>query len=213
MSIRWRATSVSTRSAKIRAGQTGRRGLGGGGFTGGSLPRAVQLPRVRPLLHILHTTTTAFSVVLFGATLVLWACTQRHYPIVSYATQNWCVALLVDTGSLQLSWARYAGPTRWTGWGYCYFAGDGQIDYPPSHFGHRHVSISRVTADEWSCPYWFVLVLASAVPAGSAIGHLIRRRRRHQGRCQQCRYDLTGNASGVCPECGTPITQSADVAR
>ncbi len=24
------------------------------------------------------------------------------------------------------------------------------------------------------------------------------------GRCIRCRYDLTGNLSGVCPECGTP---------
>ena len=24
-----------------------------------------------------------------------------------------------------------------------------------------------------------------------------------QGRCPHCGYDLTGNVSGVCPECGT----------
>ena len=24
------------------------------------------------------------------------------------------------------------------------------------------------------------------------------------GRCIECAYDLTGNESGVCPECGTP---------
>jgi len=24
-------------------------------------------------------------------------------------------------------------------------------------------------------------------------------------RCQECGYNLTGNVSGVCPECGTPI--------
>ncbi len=23
--------------------------------------------------------------------------------------------------------------------------------------------------------------------------------------CQRCQFDLTGNVSGVCPECGTPI--------
>ncbi|GMU20560.1 MAG: hypothetical protein AMXMBFR13_06570 [Phycisphaerae bacterium] len=27
--------------------------------------------------------------------------------------------------------------------------------------------------------------------------------------CWTCGYDLTGNLSGVCPECGTPITQRA----
>ena len=25
------------------------------------------------------------------------------------------------------------------------------------------------------------------------------------GFCSRCRYDLTGNVSGVCPECGTPM--------
>jgi hypothetical protein len=25
--------------------------------------------------------------------------------------------------------------------------------------------------------------------------------------CRQCGYDLTGNASGVCPECGTAVVQ------
>ena len=25
------------------------------------------------------------------------------------------------------------------------------------------------------------------------------------GRCARCGYDLTGNVSGACPECGTPI--------
>ncbi len=34
------------------------------------------------------------------------------------------------------------------------------------------------------------------------------RRRPDPGRCRRCGYDLTGNASGVCPECGTPVAGS-----
>lgn len=34
-----------------------------------------------------------------------------------------------------------------------------------------------------------------------------RRRRARPGMCTSCGYNLTGNASGVCPECGTAITQ------
>ena len=30
---------------------------------------------------------------------------------------------------------------------------------------------------------------------------------RHEGGCRTCRYNLTGNTSGVCPECGTAINQ------
>ncbi len=28
--------------------------------------------------------------------------------------------------------------------------------------------------------------------------------------CLNCDYDLTGNVSGVCPECGTPIANTVD---
>lgn len=31
-------------------------------------------------------------------------------------------------------------------------------------------------------------------------------RRREPGCCYKCHYDLTGNVSGTCPECGTNIT-------
>ena len=35
---------------------------------------------------------------------------------------------------------------------------------------------------------------------------LWRRDRRHpKGHCQKCGYDLTGNDSGICPECGSKI--------
>ncbi len=32
-----------------------------------------------------------------------------------------------------------------------------------------------------------------------------RQQIRHTTRCGGCRYDLTGNQSGTCPECGMPI--------
>jgi hypothetical protein len=31
------------------------------------------------------------------------------------------------------------------------------------------------------------------------------KRAREPGRCPKCGYDLTGNTSGVCPECGTML--------
>jgi uncharacterized paraquat-inducible protein A len=33
--------------------------------------------------------------------------------------------------------------------------------------------------------------------------------RRRRGLCVKCGYDLTGNTSGVCPECGTPLPAEA----
>ncbi len=30
--------------------------------------------------------------------------------------------------------------------------------------------------------------------------------------CSSCTYNLTGNLSGICPECGTPIVSAGNVA-
>ena len=35
--------------------------------------------------------------------------------------------------------------------------------------------------------------------------HELRRQRRAMGLCVRCGYDLTGNVSGVCPECGNTV--------
>lgn len=53
------------------------------------------------------------------------------------------------------------------------------------------------------------LFLVAAFAIG---GHLLlrhSRRRRADGGCPRCKYDLTGNLSGVCPECGTPVALSS----
>jgi hypothetical protein len=51
-------------------------------------------------------------------------------------------------------------------------------------------------------PLWIPLVVV-AIPTG----FLWRRERKRPrpGHCPHCRYDLTGNVSGVCPECGDQV--------
>jgi hypothetical protein len=41
---------------------------------------------------------------------------------------------------------------------------------------------------------------------------LLLKRRKHSNTllCVNCRYNLTGNTSGVCPECGTPVPTGAN---
>ena len=55
-------------------------------------------------------------------------------------------------------------------------------------------------------PYWIILVLSAIIPLRA----LLRRRRSVEGGCQNCSYDLTGNTSGVCPECGTAVAGKAE---
>jgi predicted amidophosphoribosyltransferase len=44
---------------------------------------------------------------------------------------------------------------------------------------------------------------------GYAIVDEVRKHRRTRGGpiCPRCGYSLTGNVSGVCPECGTPVAR------
>ena len=51
------------------------------------------------------------------------------------------------------------------------------------------------------CPIWIILIII-ALPTA----YLFYRDRRYpRGHCQGCGYDLTGNVSGVCPECGRAV--------
>ena len=55
-------------------------------------------------------------------------------------------------------------------------------------------------------PLWIPLLLV-AVPTGVLWWR--DRRRIPPGHCRQCGYNLTGNISGVCPECGTAVSKEA----
>lgn len=62
---------------------------------------------------------------------------------------------------------------------------------------------------QWRTAYPSIFWLALVLPASAATlrGLDEYRRRRAAGRqgCRSCGYDLTGNVSGVCPECGTAV--------
>lgn len=54
-------------------------------------------------------------------------------------------------------------------------------------------------------PLWALLLVFSIPPMLSVLFGFLRLRRRRGHVCFKCTYDLTGNTSGACPECGTPI--------
>ena len=56
-------------------------------------------------------------------------------------------------------------------------------------------------------PLWELAALAALLPLLWTRSHLreLRRRRQRLGLCRSCGYNLTGNTSGLCPECGTPV--------
>ena len=59
---------------------------------------------------------------------------------------------------------------------------------------------------EFEVPAWFLIIVLASYPALACVRTVCRRRQYQtkHGLCVRCSYDLTGNESGVCPECGTP---------
>ena len=58
-------------------------------------------------------------------------------------------------------------------------------------------------------PHWLLVVVLLVPPGWWAVARVRGWRRRTAGLCRRCGYDLTGNVSGVCPECGTPVKNVA----
>ncbi|HEY8746696.1 MAG TPA: hypothetical protein VIM11_01900 [Tepidisphaeraceae bacterium] len=142
------------------------------------------------------------SLLLFVATVVLWV--RSCSVIDGMFFQKWIFRL--EGGNVYISYDRLGKRS------------------PSVEFSHE--SRSRLSDDDgmW---FWLNTNLRSPVDFSVAF-HLIApalllailptiyvlllwrgRRREWVGLCPICAYDLTGNTSGVCPECGTTIKSKA----
>lgn len=75
----------------------------------------------------------------------------------------------------------------------------------PFGFIAQSVGASRIRII--TLPPWLVLMIFALFASYVVLRWVIRRCRTTNlpSSCIQCGYDLTGNASGVCPECGTAV--------
>jgi hypothetical protein len=67
---------------------------------------------------------------------------------------------------------------------------------------------SMTSATLYIVPLWFVALVTVAMPMAwlRPVGRVRRWHKRRPGRCSHCCYDLSGNVSGVCPECGNSVS-------
>jgi hypothetical protein len=116
----------------------------------------------------------------------------------------WGLSLFSYFGHVGVTGIRYIGhgqayityhPRGQTGLGWQFQRIDFGCDWRLAH----RVDFGQLA--RWWIPLWMPL-LAIAVPTGWL---WIRDRRPPPGYCPECCYDLTGNTSGVCPECGVSI--------
>ena len=82
--------------------------------------------------------------------------------------------------------------------------GLGDYGWTSGNSGGR--GLPRCVFWEIDVPNWFVPVVLAAYPGFAFVRGPVRRwRRRKRGLCLTCGYNLEGNVSGVCPECGDAV--------
>lgn len=81
-----------------------------------------------------------------------------------------------------------------------FFCGWADVQFPGEH-------VPFFAAREVTVPLWVFVVAALLLPSARALRWLRARRVNGTGECPRCAYNLTGNISGICPECGTAIRQ------
>ena len=73
------------------------------------------------------------------------------------------------------------------------------------------VYVDRATPMQTICliaaPCWKIVLFTAILPA-IWLGTLVRRSSKPVGHCPTCGYNLTGNTSGVCPECWRAIVKA-----
>lgn len=137
-------------------------------------------------------------VLLAAGTCLAWAFRPESLVIVDLQENeaarlesHW--VLFLDPGGLIIDYGVYTWRTAPRQYFSPRVAGFAYAHHQTTNQEYRSVRI----------PYWALLLLFVTYPTVAFIrGPLRRYRRRKKGLCVACGYDLTGNESGVCSECG-----------
>lgn len=193
------------------------------------------------MVRHLFTLASAVSLLLFFATGVLFVRSFWKLDNVWWGSpsQMHCIEGWSEHGGLSISWCRstrsgqgvidekgiglsvnsfeggeeyYRTPlmqedtTEW------HFAGFGHlrqstIPYTPEF----EAKFGRLVTTTWTFPLPLLSALLLLLPLNCTVKGRRYRLRSFRGHCPKCGYNLTGNTSGICPECGTPVAVKAKV--
>jgi hypothetical protein len=150
---------------------------------------------------------SAASVLLCIATFGLWLRSYRVADYLPLYSKHRTDGICISRGGISLQI------------GYCELSLDGRTghwtrspaDYDAAHFNYASEHEAHVIGPglgflpatrTLDCPLWSFVPVFLVLPG---LWLLRWSRRPISGLCRTCLYDLTGNTSDVCPECGTPI--------
>ena len=146
---------------------------------------------------------TGLSLLVCVAAVVTWARSFRVGDCVSVRLGPRVVAVTSEGGCYACSTFFRPGARGvvWSWGSYAKRCGAARAARSLVHFGFGPESAG---AHDFVVPQWIVPAIFGALPA-ARMARWSRRRRAGGNACRGCGYDLTGNASGVCPECGSDV--------
>ncbi|MCC6359748.1 MAG: hypothetical protein IT450_13465 [Phycisphaerales bacterium] len=128
-----------------------------------------------------------------------------RWKAVAYIPEGGNAIFVLEGGTLEISWADTAnyfglGESRVR-----FFHYDRSLSVAAGEFLRAFATLPDLQATSklrtLTIPLWLPLLMIG-IPTASCWRRL---RRPAPGCCKKCGYDLTGNVSGTCPECGTPL--------
>ena len=154
--------------------------------------------------------------VLFSvSTVMLWVMSYWQAPGVVWSGPDRFIKVAIYRGSVQAAvWRPHRGvghyPFHWEVvmlGGRLSFRLMRPPDYtwPWKRWGLTWRNLQVLRLQEAHFGAWIPAAIFGAAAYVLARPLLRARHRRREGRCMTCGYDLTGNESGVCPECGTAV--------
>jgi len=146
------------------------------------------------------------SLLICVATVLLWVRSRVTYDELDYSVANQLFFVDSARGVLDIGWdSNYPSDgVQWHAWSTDDF--HPELEHNFGGFGVTY-GYDRPTARVYrvvKVPDWCVCVVTAAIGVGTGL----RSRQKHCTLCCcTCSYNLTGNTSGVCPECGSPISK------
>lgn len=179
-----------------------------------ALPRHFMRPAHRTILSSL----TSLSLLLCVATAALWVRSEFTPP----PAVSWGNATAAVGRTLSISRGDVVLRAEWSKRPMALDERTRAMDVPQGRFDAPGVHRSRAswlpetidgvrlpgtfgTHQETRVSFAWPAILFAAV-AGGLIAYTLRRQL-EPGQCLRCGYDLTGNISGICPECGTSVAK------
>ena len=160
------------------------------------------MPRTR---RYIFNTLTVVSVLLMLATVGLWV---RSYFVVDVIWLSKKIihfqGVPMDRG---LSARSAIGGIHFSDGFYNLFNDPWRSSYKPHAIGVHWSQATRTPDTDFIIPHWFLTLIFAILPT-IWLYKWNKRRKLGPNACPSCGYDLSGNETGVCPECGVGSTKT-----